>query len=130
MTNIAKGLLVLLAISSFVAPYVHTYAQTEDEYHQTDNNLILVPANPSAGFNYPYYLLIPKSHSEFEKQYLVVETNNSGVSYDLALHTEKTRKAILGLGPRPNDRARLEYALANAGIPAKRDKQLGLHPCA
>ena len=61
----------------------------------------MVSANPDAGFEYPYYLLIPKSLSNLEKRYLIVETNNSGVQTEFYTHIEKTRMEILGQGPGP-----------------------------
>lgn len=62
---------------------------------------LLVSANSKAGFEYPYYLLIPKSLSKLEKHYLIVETNNSGVQVEFSAHLEKVRGQILGQGPGP-----------------------------
>ncbi len=67
----------------------------------TKQEPILMPANSEAGFEYPYYLLLPKSLSSLEKHYLIVETNNSGVQSDFDTHIEKTRNEILGNGPGP-----------------------------
>lgn len=53
----------------------------------TQDQLIKVAANPEKGFNYPYYLWVPKYINNSEQRYLLIEPNNSGiVSDDLALH--------------------------------------------
>lgn len=53
--------------------------------------IILVPADPSKGFNYPYYMVLPKKinvdKNKGKKNYLFVETHNTGkVSDDLTFH--------------------------------------------
>lgn len=40
--------------------------------------LLLVEANASKGFNFPYYLFLPEDLSGPQEKYLVVEPNNSG----------------------------------------------------
>lgn len=65
------------------------------------DTIIKVDRNPELGFNFPYYLRIPKGLNQNEIQYLLVETNNSGVN-DTLLHHEKetfletTRKSLGG----------------------------------
>jgi hypothetical protein len=63
--------------------------------------LILVDANPDAGFAYPYILRLPKSKPDSVKNYLIVETNNSGLSDDLDRHIQKSKSQALGQGPGP-----------------------------
>lgn len=52
------------------------------------DTIIKIEKNPALGFNFPYYLRIPKGLNQNEIQYLLVETNNSGVN-DTLLHHEK-----------------------------------------
>jgi hypothetical protein len=85
---------------------------------------ILIPANSEAGFEYPYYLLLPKSLSILEKQYLIVETNNSGVQSDFSTHIEKTRKEILGKGPGPMVADDLDMPLLLPVFPRSSDSVL------
>lgn len=65
------------------------------------NELIVVDANPAAGFEFPYILRLPKSKADIAKHYLIVETNNSGLSDHLITHVEKTKSEALGQGPGP-----------------------------
>ena len=68
---------------------------------QTEQQPQLIPANPQAGFEYPYYLLIPNTLADLNQHYLIVETNNSGAQENLNDHIEITRSAVLGQGPGP-----------------------------
>lgn len=52
------------------------------------DTVIRIEANPDLGFNFPYYLRIPKGLDQNEIQYFLVETNNTGVN-DTLLHHEK-----------------------------------------
>lgn len=52
------------------------------------DTVIKIEANSDLGFNFPYYLRIPKGLNQNEVQYLLVETNNTGVN-DTILHHEK-----------------------------------------
>jgi len=52
------------------------------------DTVIRIEANSDLGFNFPYYLRIPKGVNQKEVQYLLVETNNTGVN-DTLLHHEK-----------------------------------------
>src|SRR5215510_15675216 len=47
--------------------------------------VIVVPASPERGFNYPYVLYVPVA-ARTDDAYLVVECNNSGVSDDYSVH--------------------------------------------
>lgn len=59
---------------------------------ENPGELILVEKDESRGFNYPYFLFIPEKATD-EKNYLVVEPNNSGFANDtLELHIEKARR--------------------------------------
>lgn len=82
---------------------------------------IFIPANPEAGFEYPYFLLLPKLKSSLEKHYLIVETNNSGVQSDFSIHIDKTRKEILGKGPGPMVAEDLNMPLMLPVFPRNKD---------
>lgn len=56
----------------------------------TSDTIIKVQANPSLGFNYPYYLRIPKVYEYNELKYLMVESNNTGVNDTLDFHERET----------------------------------------
>ena len=65
--------------------------------NQTEDTIIKVPANPTKGFNYPYYLRIPKQNGQPLSNYMVVESNNSGMANDsLSFHDEKAKQSIMG----------------------------------
>jgi len=53
-----------------------------------------IPASPSSGFNYPYFLRLPSVPSAGTPLRLIVETNNTGVaSDDSDLHLKAARRA-------------------------------------
>lgn len=57
------------------------------------DNLILIQANPSKGFNFPYLLFIPDSIPDHKNLFLIVEPNNSGFANDdLKEHLKKARR--------------------------------------
>lgn len=56
--------------------------------------IIFVPPQPDKGFNYPYYLVLPKKNNvdknKGKKNYLFVETHNTGkVGDDMRFHIEE-----------------------------------------
>jgi len=59
---------------------------TAEDYISINNNkhsYIKVSAKPDKGFNYPYYLMVPKGTlSNTDKKYMVVEPNNTGFPSD------------------------------------------------
>ncbi|GAB2763886.1 hypothetical protein [Salinimicrobium soli] len=58
-----------------------------------NGELLLVEKDPEAGFNFPYYLFIPKNISESPQKYVIVEPNNSGfASDDFEEHLEKAER--------------------------------------
>jgi hypothetical protein len=90
-----KSIICLMAIFSVMTQ--HYYKRSESDtarYYQPFNltesdTIIKIDANPSLGFNYAYYLRIPKELNKDKMQYLLVETNNSGTN-DTLLHHERT----------------------------------------
>jgi len=77
------------------------------------DTLLRIEADPAKGFNYPYFLLIPRKTPRQQTLYLLVEPNNTGAINDtLAVH-ERAARAMTN-GPRGG----LGRELArNLGIP-------------
>lgn len=62
-------------------------------FHDYHGDLIFQDENSEAGFQYPYFLLIPEDVNTSGDIFLVVEPNNSGfVSDDLAEHIKKAKR--------------------------------------
>lgn len=59
------------------------------------DTVIKIEAHPELGFNFPYYLRIPKGVSYTSTTYLLVETNNSGNNDTFAHHEKETYKEII-----------------------------------
>lgn len=58
-----------------------------------NGELIFTEARPESGFNFPYFLFIPDKMSTENKQFLIVEPNNSGFADDdLEKHIEKAQR--------------------------------------
>jgi hypothetical protein len=56
-------------------------------------SLLMVPAEPSENFNYPYYLFIPDEASKEANLHLIIEPNNSGFASDnFDEHLEKAKR--------------------------------------
>jgi len=87
---------ILFVTVFFLALFVRFFnGHSEDlsvKAHQPDlipaDTILKIDAKPWLGFNYLYYLRIPKGLNQTEIQYLLVETNNSGTN-DTMLHHEK-----------------------------------------
>lgn len=90
----------------------------------SDQELVLVPAAPERGFEFPYYLRIPKVLSNLERRYLIVETNNSGVQDNFEAHIEITGKSALGMGVGPMVARDLELPLLIPVFPRNSDQIL------
>ncbi|PKP30159.1 MAG: hypothetical protein CVT99_14500 [Bacteroidetes bacterium HGW-Bacteroidetes-16] len=59
------------------------------------DTIIKIEANPKQGFNYPYYLRIPKGLNKKDVKYLLVETNNTGVNDTLQFHEQEAYLQII-----------------------------------
>jgi hypothetical protein len=58
------------------------------------NDIIQVKADAQAGFNFPFYLFVPKAIDKNQKVHLFVESNNTGTtSDDLEVHQEKALRS-------------------------------------
>ncbi|MFK8032336.1 MAG: hypothetical protein AB8G18_19070 [Gammaproteobacteria bacterium] len=66
--------------------------------HDEGYYLKLIPANPDAGFNFPYILRTPTSAISDEHKYLIVESNNSGVNDSIQEHIRETQESAMGYG--------------------------------
>jgi hypothetical protein len=60
---------------------------------RTTDTLIRINANPKAGFNFDYYLYLPKGIKTDTLLHLVVETNNAGMSDSIEYHDRRARAA-------------------------------------
>ncbi|MBW8034918.1 MAG: DUF3887 domain-containing protein [Planctomycetes bacterium] len=61
----------------------------------TGDDVIKVKADEQAGFNFPFYLFIPKTVDKNQKVHLLVEPNNTGTtSDDLEVHREKALRTV------------------------------------
>lgn len=93
----------LFAALSFVACGRHDGTPTDPVADQRDtlarDTLLLVEADSTAGFNFPYYIYIPQGTLS-GAQHLLVETNNTGTNDTLAYHvrgaSEQVTNASLG----------------------------------
>ena len=56
--------------------------------------LCRVPENPTEGFNFPYYLLIPQGVNLNKPVYLLVEPNNTGVGSNFVSLDKNTKDSI------------------------------------
>ncbi len=61
----------------------------------TVDTVIKIDAHPDLGFNFPYYLRIPKGLDKNKIQYLLVETNNTGVNDTLLFHEKQAHLQII-----------------------------------
>ena len=82
------------------APMSHAESMRFEELPPAESSLNLdsellvkVPARPAAGFNYPYYLFVPKTIDQGDRSYLYVEPNNTGqTSDDQNIHDQSARR--------------------------------------
>lgn len=61
----------------------------------TSDTVLKIEAHPELGFNFPYYLRIPKGVNNKHVMHLLVETNNSGNNDSFAHHERETYKEII-----------------------------------
>lgn len=59
------------------------------------DTIIKVDARPDLGFNYPYFIRIPKGAALYGQQYLLVETNNTGLNDSLPYHEKGTYGEVI-----------------------------------
>lgn len=59
------------------------------------NDIIQVEADAQAGFNFPFYLFIPKAVDKNQKVYILVEPNNTGTASDeLEVHQKSALRLV------------------------------------
>lgn len=66
-----------------------------EEGMQASDTVLKIEAHPELGFNFPYYLRIPKGVNRKSVSYLLVETNNSGNNDTFAHHEKETYREII-----------------------------------
>lgn len=97
MKNIKKiiSFLVLATISiSSVALGEENKTQTINR-SKSQETIIEIPANPAKGFNYPYFLKIPKNDGQAISNYMIVEGNNTGRCDDsFKVHEDRAKETI------------------------------------
>ncbi len=88
----------------------------------------LVPANPEAGFHFPYVLAVPPGIEEAQAVTLVVETNNTGARDDFEETLAETVKDAEGRGLGPMLSRHLTLPLVMPVFPrTKADWQIYTH---
>lgn len=88
-----------------------------------DFYLEFVSADQSQGFNFPYYLRLPKDVRP-DNLVMIVESNNTGVSDNFNAHIEGTKVAITGYGIGPSIAQELDLPLLMPVFPRTRQKNL------
>ncbi|MHC4371318.1 MAG: hypothetical protein ACYSW8_27210 [Planctomycetota bacterium] len=64
------------------------------------DDIVQVEADPARGFNFPFYLFVPAAIEKGSKNYLFVETNNTGTATDdFEVHREKALRLVKRLYP-------------------------------
>jgi len=59
------------------------------------DDILMIEAQTTKGFNFPYYLFIPSGVDKDRQVYMLVETNNTGTtSDDLEVHREKALRLV------------------------------------
>lgn len=85
-------------------------------------SLELVAAQPTLGFNYPYYLRVPGSTASAAAAVLVVESNNSGLHDEFERHVEAVKQHATGNGIGPLVAAQLDLALLIPVFPRSEER--------
>lgn len=82
----------------------------------------LVYPEPESGFNYPYYLRVPKEPTPSAPAVLVVESNNSGLRDDFDEHVEEVKRQVTGAGLGPLVAGHLGQPLLIPVFPRSRER--------
>lgn len=83
LVSVFSGILTILSVRNASATI--PFDSVEPNITQIDT-VIKIDANAALGFNFPYYVRIPKGLDQNQIQYLLVETNNTGVNDTLMFH--------------------------------------------
>ena len=114
--------LVLSTSRSVSADDLRTMTLTKDQkLDLSDAVLIEIPAKPDQGFNFPYYLYIPKGVETHQSRRLIVEPNNTGRSNDdFELHRSRAKRlASRGRARRLADRLGTPLLVPTFPIPER-----------
>lgn len=82
----------------------------------------IVPADPAAGFNFPYVLRTPADGRVPERPYLIVESNNTGADDDFEHHLAGAESFALGQGIGPTVARELAMPLLVPVYPRSRQE--------
>lgn len=86
-----KGLFSLLITLIITLSAIAQSSSPTSNEASTRDTLIYFPARPASGFNFGYYLFLPKGIRQGEIHYLMVETTNGGVSDSISFHEQNAR---------------------------------------
>jgi len=79
----------------FYIGYGYCGVSIKDTVSILRDTVIKIEARPDLGFNYPYFIRIPKGLQIEKKQFLLVETNNSGNNDSLSYHERETYLEVI-----------------------------------
>ncbi|HEX9060716.1 MAG TPA: hypothetical protein VF941_11095, partial [Clostridia bacterium] len=83
--GISIGVIIGLAI--FIYGYYN--------YFVIGGKILVIESNPQKGFNYEYYLFIPRGINNSQTKYMLVEPNNGGhISDDHKIHKNDAENLI------------------------------------
>ncbi len=73
----------------------HVTVSAIEKINFAGDDIIRFEANAEAGFNFPFYVFVPKAVDKDQKVRLLVESNNTGTaSDDLGVHQEKALRSV------------------------------------
>jgi hypothetical protein len=88
-------LFFILVMTAAVFADKEITVSTIQKMNLAGNDIIQVKANTQAGFNFPFYLFVPKAFDKAKKVHLLVEPNNTGTtSDDLEVHQESALRSV------------------------------------
>ena len=83
-------IILFLAVPVLVIADGEITVSTIEKVSLAGDDIILVKADSQAGFNFPFYLFIPKQIDKNQNVHLLVEPNNTGTTSDeLQVHQDK-----------------------------------------
>lgn len=99
-------LLIIVFLSLSFTTGLHSQSVVMQENKLVNDTILLFDAQPALGFNYPYLIRLPKQVDAGKKNYLLVETNNTGNNDSLEFHQRgaigEAKKFSLGSSLCPN----------------------------
>ena len=92
--NFVKKLFTVLFIFTYFSTTVHSQSLELNENKLMNDTILKIDAQPNLGFNYPYFIRLPKKMDVSKKNFLLVETNNTGNNDTLEFHERGTLREI------------------------------------